>query len=131
MKLFKYTNKEEPIVYLNTDKQVVIPNHSPTKEFRALWVSNVVNIDLPTCEDIERYKKSVIYMLNTVVDFNLNAIFFQVRTTNDAFYESKLNPYSRYLVGKEGNKPPFDIFKWVIEEAKKREIEVHAWCNPY
>jgi uncharacterized lipoprotein YddW (UPF0748 family) len=130
MKLFKFISGE-PIYYYNTFKQVEIPCNYFKKPFRAMWVSNVVNIDLPTVEDIEKYQKEVIKMLETCVEFNINAIFFQVRTTNDAFYESKLNPYSRYFTGKEGRKPPFDVLRWVISEAKKRHIEFHAWCNPY
>lgn len=130
MKLYKY-NSDQPINYLNTNKQVIIPSTYKSKDIRALWVSNVVNIDLPTIEDVEDYKSQVIHMLDTCLSYNINTIFFQVRTTNDAFYESKLNPYSRYLVGKEGNKPPFDVLKWVIDETKKRDISFHAWCNPY
>lgn len=131
MKLFKYTDKNEPINYFGTDNQVEIPSEYIQKNFRAMWVSNVVNIDLPIADDLKEYQAKVIEMLDTCIAFKLNAIFFQVRTTNDAFYESKLNPYSRYLTGKEGNKPEIDILTWVIEETKKRGIEFHAWCNPY
>lgn len=131
MKLYKYKNPTEPICYYQTNTQIEIPDTYQPKDFRAMWVSNVVNIDLPTTEDIDTYQKKVIEMLETCVSYNINAIFFQVRTTNDAFYESKLNPYSRFLTGKEGKKPPFDVLKWIIEEAKKRDIEFHAWCNPY
>lgn len=130
MKLFKYSDRK-PVYYYNTLKQVEIPGDYHNKSFRAMWVSNVVNIDLPTVEDIDQYQNEIIKMLETCVEFNLNAIFFQVRTTNDAFYESKLNPYSRYFTGKEGKKPPYDVLKWIISETKKRDIEFHAWCNPY
>lgn len=130
MKLYKYQTKE-PVFYFNTKKQVKIPMKYNEKPIRGMWVSNVNNIDLPTTEDIENYRIKVIEMLDTAKSFNINTIFFQVRTTNDAFYNSMLNPYSRYLTGKEGKKPPFDIFKWIISEAKKRSIEIHAWCNPY
>ena len=131
MKLFKYKHPDEPIYYFQTNHQIEIPETFNLKDFRAMWVSNVLNIDLPTVEDIDTYQRKVIEMLETCLSYNINAIFFQVRTTNDAFYESKLNPYSRYLTGKEGKKPPFDVLKWIIEETKKREIEFHAWCNPY
>ena len=77
------------------------------------------------------YKDKVIEMLDTAKAYNMTAIFFQVRTTNDAFYKSKLNPYSRFLTGKEGEVPSFDVLEFVINEAKKRNLEVHAWCNPY
>lgn len=131
MKLFKFKNPTEPINYYKTNIQVEIPETYKEKPVRALWVSNVVNIDLPTTENIEDYQSKVLTMLDTCLSYNINTIFFQVRTTNDAFYESKLNPYSRYLTGKEGKKPPFDVLKWIIAEAKKRKIEFHAWCNPY
>jgi uncharacterized lipoprotein YddW (UPF0748 family) len=58
-------------------------------------------------------------------------MIFQVRPLNDAYYESKLNPWSRFITGCEGKNPGFDVLKFVIEEAKKYNIEVHAWMNPY
>ena len=131
MKLFKYMNQEEPIQYFNTNVQVEIPMKYQAKDFRALWVSNVVNIDMPTIDDLEAYKKRILLLMETCVAFNINAIFFQVRTTNDAFYKSELNPYSRYFTGKEGKEPSFDVLAWIISEAKKNNIQFHAWCNPY
>jgi len=130
MKLYKYL-ENSPINYLNTNKQIEIPENYIQKEYRVVWVSNVANIDLPTTENLLEYQEKVIKYFDTFVEFNLNTVFFQVRTNNDAYYESKLNPYSRFLTGEEGKKPPIDVFKWVIEEAKKRNLELHAWCNPY
>jgi uncharacterized lipoprotein YddW (UPF0748 family) len=130
MKLYKYTDGT-PIHYYQTDQQVEIPSAYKNKDIRAMWVSNVVNIDLPTVEDIDSYQKEVIKMLETCLEFNINTIFFQVRTNNDAFYSSKLNPYSRYFTGQEGKEPPFDVLEWVINQAKQRHIDFHAWCNPY
>lgn len=131
MKLFKYKEKDEPICYFETNQQIEIPNQFTKKPFRAMWVSNVVNIDLPIVFPIEVYKDKIIKMLDVAKSYDLTAILFQVRTNNDAFYESKLNPYSRYFVGKEGLNPPFDVLKWVISETKNRGLEFHAWCNPY
>ena len=131
MKLFYYKDPNKPLCYFNTDKQVIIPDTYKSKKLRALWVSNVVNIDMPTTENIEVYENKALEIISTCKAYNINTIFFQVRTTNDAFYESKLNPYSRYYTGKEGKKPPYDCFKWLLELAKKANIEVHGWCNPY
>ena len=130
MKLYKYL-ENSPINYLNTNQQIEIPENYIQKEYRVVWVSNVANIDLPTTENLLEYQEKVIKYFDTFVEYNLNTVFFQVRTNNDAYYESKLNPYSRFLTGAEGKKPPIDVFKWVIEEAKKRNLELHAWCNPY
>ncbi len=131
MKLYKYNSNNEPINYLDTNIQIEIPEKYIAKEYRAVWVSNVANIDLPTVKDLKEYQNKVIEYFDTFVEYNLNTVFFQVRTNNDAFYESKLNPYSRFFTGEEGKKPPIDVFEWVIEEAKKRNLEIHAWCNPY
>ncbi len=132
MKLHLYKNPSQPIVYYGTTQVVEVPNQIQLKKpFRAMWVSNVANIDFPVLTDVYDYQQKIITMLDTAKNFHLNAIFYQVRTTNDAFYNSKLNPISRYLTGQEGKQPPFDVLKFVIDEAKKRDIEVHAWCNPY
>ena len=42
-------------------------------------------------------------------------------------------PWSEWLTGKQG-KPPYpyyDPMQFMIEEAHKRGMEFHAWCNPY
>lgn len=131
MKLFSYKDSSKPVCYYQTDKQIEIPDEMTIKEVRGVWVANVVNIDLPTIDDIDLYLKKINEMLDTCEAFHINTLYFQVRTTNDAFYESKLNPYSRYFTGKEGKLPPFDILKYIIRETKKRNIQFHAWCNPY
>jgi uncharacterized lipoprotein YddW (UPF0748 family) len=60
-----------------------------------------------------------------------NAVFFQVRPEGDALYESKLEPWSNSLTGKQGQNPGYDPLKTLVEEAHKRNLEVHAWLNPY
>lgn len=130
MKLFSYKEAKE-IRYFNSDIQIEIPEQYHKKATRGMWVSNVANIDLPIIDELDNYKKHIIHMLDTCVSYNINTIYFQVRTTNDAFYVSRLNPYSRYLTGTEGLAPKEDILKWIITETKKRAISFHAWCNPY
>jgi uncharacterized lipoprotein YddW (UPF0748 family) len=70
-------------------------------------------------------------MVETIASYNMNTIVFQVRPANDAFYRSKLNPASRFITGTEGKDPGFDVLEFVINEAKKYNIKVHAWINPY
>ena len=59
-------------------------------------------------------------------DMGLNAIFFQVRPSADAFYDSDYFPWSRFLTGKQGTAPSggFDPLKYLIEIAHKRNIQV-------
>lgn len=131
MKLFYYQDPQKPITYFNSKKQVIIPEKYQEKELRAFWVSTVVNIDLPLFNDEKEYRLELEEIIKTALKYNINTIFFQVRPLNDAFYTSKLNPYSRFLMGKEGQKPPFDVLEYLIQLAKPHKIAIHAWCNPY
>lgn len=131
MKLFRYKQPQQSICYFETNKQIEIPQPYIHKQVRAMWVSNVLNMDLPNVTDITSYQDEIMTLVETCKAFHINTIFFQVRTNNDAFYASKLNPYSRFYTGVEGLEPPFDVLKWVIETIKKNNIEFHAWCNPY
>src|SRR5690554_5524988 len=102
----------------------------PLVELRGAWVSTVSNIDIGRQTSIEQYKSQYIQILNNFERFNMNAVFFQVRPTNDAFYESVINPWSVYLIGKQGQDPGWDPLPWLVEETHKRGMEFHAWLNP-
>jgi len=131
MTIFYYKDNKKPINYSETNEQVAIPSGYKEKSVRAFWVSTVANIDLPVLKDELEYKKLLDEIVANAVKFNINTIYFQVRPLNDAFYMSKLNPISRYLMGEEGLNPPFDVLKYLIDAAKKENIEIHAWANPY
>jgi uncharacterized lipoprotein YddW (UPF0748 family) len=62
-----------------------------------------------------------------------NAVIVQVRPACDALYASKIEPWSRYLTGREGEPPSpyYDPLVFMINEAHKRNMEFHAWFNPY
>ena len=49
----------------------------------------------------------------------------------DAFYKSSYEPWSSYLVGTRGNNPGWDPLAFCVEECHKRNLECHAWVNPY
>lgn len=57
----------------------------------------------------------------------------QVRTEGDAFYESRFDPWSRFLTGQQGKEPSpkWDPLSVAIQEAHSRGMELHAWFNPY
>jgi uncharacterized lipoprotein YddW (UPF0748 family) len=71
--------------------------------------------------------------LDVLEEANINAIIFQVRAEGDALYNSRLEPWSRYLTGKQGKAPSggWDPLEWMIDECHKRDMELHAWINPY
>ena len=104
-------------------------------EMRAVWVATVSNIDFKkqsgTSEaDINDWKARYIKVLDNAEAKNLNTIIFQIRPNNDAFYPSKYNPWSEYLVG-YGVDPGWDPLEWMLEVTHARGMEFHAWLNPY
>lgn len=107
----------------------------PKYEFRAVWVATVNNIDWPSKPGLtaERQKTEVIEILDLHHNLNMNAIIMQVRPAADAFYPSRLGPWSRYLTGTPGKAPePFyDPLQFWIDESHKRGMEFHAWLNPF
>ncbi|MDN3919457.1 glycoside hydrolase family 10 protein [Roseateles violae] len=105
------------------------------REFRAAWVATVANIDWPSKKGLSTAEQQAEMhaMLDRAVELKLNAIIFQVRTSADALYDSKLEPWSEYLSGSQGQAPePFyDPLALWIAEAHKRGLELHAWFNPF
>ncbi|MDB6031011.1 MAG: hypothetical protein JWM16_1349 [Verrucomicrobiales bacterium] len=108
---------------------------SVEREFRGAWVATVQNIDWPSKVGlpVEQQKAEMLAILDKAVQLKLNAILFQVRPAGDALYASKLEPWSEYLTGQMGLAPsPFyDPLEFVIDQAHKRGLELHAWFNPF
>lgn len=102
---------------------------------RAAWIATVANIDWPTSSNLStaKQKEELISMLDGLAKNNINTVIFQARPTADAFYLSTLEPWSRYLTGRQGNKPEpyWDPLTFLVQEAHLRFMEVHVWLNPY
>jgi uncharacterized lipoprotein YddW (UPF0748 family) len=109
-----------------------IPVAAP-REFRGLWVATVSNLDFPSRRGLppDQARAELAAIAETARLRGFNALVFQVRPEGDALYASTLEPWSRYLTGRQGEDPGFDPLAAMIEEAHARSIEVHAWFNPY
>ena len=102
--------------------------------FRGAWIATVANIDWPTAEAVGNdslQKEEMIWLLDSLEAIGINAIIFQVRPTADALYYNELEPTSHWLVGTQGAPLTWDPLEWTIQEAHKRNMEVHVWLNPY
>jgi uncharacterized lipoprotein YddW (UPF0748 family) len=106
-----------------------------SREFRAVWVATVANIDWPSKPGLNVWEQQgeLIAILNKAVELNLNAVILQVRPATDALYSSKLEPWSEFLTAQMGRppEPMYDPLAFAVEEAHKRGLELHAWFNPY
>ncbi len=111
------------------------PPASLPREFRAVWVATVANIDWPSKPGLSNddLRIEMVRILDRAQKLHLNAIVFQVRPSADAMYPSKLEPWSWFLTGTQGKglERNFDPLQFTIEESHRRGIELHVWLNPY
>ncbi len=105
------------------------------REFRAVWVASVRNIDWPSVPGLstKEQKDELIEILDRAAALRLNAVILQVRPAADALYASPYEPWSEYLTGQMGKAPDpyYDPLEFAVNEAHRRGLELHAWFNPY
>jgi uncharacterized lipoprotein YddW (UPF0748 family) len=88
----------------------------PPTELKGLWV---VRTALLSPETVDR-------VVDDATRGGFNALFVQVRGRGDAFYASRVVGRSPLLA----NQPrPFDPLARLLERARSRGLEVHAWIN--
>ncbi|MDJ0737319.1 MAG: family 10 glycosylhydrolase [Nostocaceae cyanobacterium] len=108
---------------------------SHRREFRGAWVTAVWNIDWPSRGglSVAQQKEELVNITKRLQELNFNALVLQVRPEGDALYASDLEPWSVWLTGGQGKAPdPFyDPLEFAIAECHKRNLELHAWFNPY
>ncbi|WP_243717677.1 family 10 glycosylhydrolase [Actinomadura sp. KC345] len=112
---------------------VPAPGDSKARQLRALWIATVGNIDWPKDPGAPaaEQKKQFTRLLDTAKQMNMNAVFVQIRPNSDAFYDSPIEPWSTWITGKQGKDPGYDVLKFMLDEAHARNLEFHAWFNPY
>jgi uncharacterized lipoprotein YddW (UPF0748 family) len=126
-----------PAVPLASTPAAVMTDTPPPapREFRAAWVSTVANIDWPSRSSLNagQQQAEAIAILDRAKALNLNAIVLQVRPSADAIYPSKLEPWSEFLTGQQGQppRPLYDPLQFWITQAHARGLALHAWFNPY
>ena len=103
----------------------------PKREFRGAWIQTVNGqfCGLPS----GTVKAALTGQLDALQAAGMNAIMFQVRPEADALYDSAYEPWSRFLTGVQGvaPEPYWDPLEFMVEECHRRNMELHAWINPY
>ena len=126
----------KPVAYGGkfSNAKVSVPDfyRPKAREMRGVWVATVENIDFPAHNNAAAFQRDYLAIVNNLKRANFNTIIFQVRPMNDAFYPSNLNPWSRWMTGREGvSLDGFDPLAFMVTEAHRRGLEFHAWLNPY
>ncbi len=115
--------------------QVYLQTTFPKREVRAVWIATVVNLDWPSSRwgSTQSQKNELVSIFDELQETGINCVFFQIRTECDALYASAYDPWSYWLTGQQGSSPSpyYDPLQFAIEEAHQRNMELHAWFNPY
>ncbi|GAA3817271.1 hypothetical protein GCM10022226_42450 [Sphaerisporangium flaviroseum] len=106
---------------------------TPKRQLRALWIAGVANIDWPSRTGLSAQAQQDEFRawLDLAVQRKMNAVVVQVRPTADAFWPSPYEPWSQWLTGTQGANPGYDPLAFMVREAHARDIQLHAWFNPY
>lgn len=108
-----------------------------TSEVRGVWLATVSRLDWPppssvyASNRIQQQQAALIATLDKLKSLGVNTVFFQVKPDGTALWSSKILPWSDMLTGTIGNDPGYDPLQFMLDEAHKRGMKVHAWFNPY
>ena len=120
------------IPFLITFASVLPAQERPKREFRGAWIQTVYQ---PQYAEMDSARMCAYFdtLLDTLQHTGINALLFQIRPESDAFYRSEIEPWSRFLTGEQGRAPEngWDPMAALIEKCHSRNIEFHAWINPY
>ncbi|MGL4292442.1 MAG: glycoside hydrolase family 10 protein [Bacteroidales bacterium] len=105
---------------------------APKREFRGTWIQTIYQAQYAGMSQ-KQMKQYFCELLDGLQYAGINAIIFQMRPSADAFYNSQIEPWSKWFTGKQGNAPAqeWDPADFLIKECHKRNMEFHAWLNPY
>jgi uncharacterized lipoprotein YddW (UPF0748 family) len=107
---------------------------------RGVWLTTVSRLDWPPVSSvnvssaalrISQQQQALKDKLDKLKSLGINTVFFQVKPDATALWPSKILPWSDMLTGKIGQDPGYDPLQFMLDEAHKRGIKVHAWFNPY
>lgn len=99
-------------------------------EKRAVFLSYIEFNQYVKDKEENESKKNITKILDNLKNNKFNMLIVQVRPFADAIYDSKIFPISDTVKVYDKN-PNYNILEFIIDEANKRNIEVHAWINPY
>lgn len=121
---------QEPAVNCS---QTTKTSNSPLRQLRAAWIATVTNIDWPSRPGlpVATQKQEFTRLLDALHQMHMNAAIVQIKPTADAFYPSQYGPWSEYLTGVQGKDPGYNPLTFMIEESHRRNLEFHAWFNPF
>lgn len=92
-------------------------------EVKGVWISFLEIREMPSKSPAE-FRKAIGEVYDNCVSLGINTVYVHARSHGDAYYDSDLFAYTKYLSG------GFDALEIMIDEAHKRDLSFQAWINP-
>ena len=113
-------------------QSVVVSNHAPKHEVRAVWLTTIGGIDWPhsysqSAHSAEKQKQELRSILDRLQQAKINTVLLQTRIRGTLIYSSEYEPWDGCLSGFPGKTPGYDALQFAIEECHRRGMELHAW----
>ncbi|WP_260864419.1 glycoside hydrolase family 10 protein [Citrobacter sp. Marseille-Q6884] len=130
----------EPPAKKPTEQPPVTKPQRSQEPVRGIWLATVSRLDWPPISSvnisspsvrISQQQKALTDKLDNLKRLGINTVFFQVKPDATALWKSKILPWSDTLTGTIGEDPGYDPLQFMLDEAHKRGMKVHAWFNPY
>lgn len=103
-----------------------------TEKINAVWIcSRDYDEGLLKGKTEDQFRTNMEKVFANCVSIGVNTAIVAVHPYGDAIYQSDLFAWSSSVTGTFGAAPGFDPLKIIIQEAKKKGIDIHAWFNPY
>lgn len=100
-------------------------------EVRAVYVSYIELNSYIKNKSESVSKENINKILDNVLKNGFNTVILHVRPFADSIYKSDYFPVSETILNDKGNIPNYDVLKYFIDEAHKRNLRLEAWVNPF
>lgn len=99
-------------------------------ELKGVWISYLEISTLLKNKSEDDFRSAVRDIYGNCAKLGLNTVFVHARAFGDAFYDSALFPFTKYISGQYGVKVSYDPFEILVDEAHRQGLSIHAWINP-
>ena len=121
-----FINNKQEIVEEEIVKDVVLEkvDNINNEEIRGIFISYLEYESHFFNKDETKIDEEIKEMINSLKEYKINTIYLQVRMFSDSIYKSNIFPFTNIFKQIDA----LDIF---IKYAKKSNIKIYAWINPY
>lgn len=114
----------------------VVKNESNDKKLnydniKGVWISYLEYGQIMTNKTEAEFTQNITQIYDNLITKGYNTVIVQARSHSDAYYNSEIYPYSKYITGEVGKTPNYDPLKIMVKQAHNKNLSVHAWINPY